>query len=124
MLHHLSFAVSDLDRSGRFYDAALGPLGYVRVWSDRWAIGYGLPGGGDEFALKANGGAVARPSPGFHLAFAASSRGAVDAWHAAALAAGGKDNGAPGLRSQYGPDYYAAFVYDPDGYAIEAVTKA
>jgi catechol 2,3-dioxygenase-like lactoylglutathione lyase family enzyme len=124
MLHHLSFAVSDLDRSGRFYDAALAPLGYARVWSDRQAIGYGLPGGGDKFALKAYGERMATPSPGFHLAFAASSRQAVDAWHAAAIAAGGTDNGKPGLRPQYGPDYYAAFVYDPDGYAIEAVTKA
>jgi catechol 2,3-dioxygenase-like lactoylglutathione lyase family enzyme len=124
MLHHLSFAVSDLDRSGRFYDAALAPLGYVRVWSDRRAIGYGLPGGGDKFALKASEGGVASPSPGFHLGLAAPNRQAVDDWYAAAIASGGKDNGAPGLRPQYGTGYYAAFVYDPDGYAIEAVTKA
>jgi catechol 2,3-dioxygenase-like lactoylglutathione lyase family enzyme len=123
MLHHLSLAVSDLDRSGRFHDAAPGPLGYVRVWSDHRAIGYGIPGGGDRFARKASGAGVARPSPGFHLAFAAASRPAVDAWHAAAIASGAEDNGAPGLRPAYGPRYHAAFVYDSDGYAIEAVTK-
>ena len=123
MLHHLSLAVSDLECSGRFYDAALGALGYARVWSDRSAIGYGLPGGGDKLALKLSHDGVTPPSTGFHLAFAAESRQAVDAWHAAALAHGGKDNGAPGLRPQYGPTYYAAFVFDPNGYALEAVTK-
>ena len=64
---------------------------------------------------------VNAPGPGFHLAFAAPSREAVDAFHRAALASGGRDNGPPGLRPQYAPDYYAAFVFDPDGYWIEAV---
>jgi catechol 2,3-dioxygenase-like lactoylglutathione lyase family enzyme len=123
MLHHLSFAVSDLERSGRFYDAALGALGYVRVWSEHNGIGYGHPGGGDKFTLKANATGIAEPPLGSHLAFVAPSRAAVDAWYAAAMAAGAEDNGAPGLRPHYGPSYYAAFVYDPDGYALEAVTN-
>ena len=94
---------------------------YVRVWTDETAIGYGLAGGGDKFAIKARGQEVAVPGPGFHLAFAAPSRDAVAEFHRAALAHGAKDNGPPGLRPQYGPDYYAAFVFDPDGYPIEAV---
>ena len=121
MLHHLSFAVADLARSAAFYDAALAPLGCVRAWANATAIGYGLPGGGDKFAIKMRSNEVTVPGPGFHLAFAAPSREAVDAFHRAALASGGRDNGPPGLRPQYAPDYYAAFVFDPDGYWIEAV---
>jgi catechol 2,3-dioxygenase-like lactoylglutathione lyase family enzyme len=124
MLHHLSFAVSDLARAAAFYDAALETLGYVRVWTAPDAIGYGLPGGGDQFAIKARTESVTAPGPGFHLAFAAPSPAAVDRFHATALLHGGRDNGAPGLRPQYGPDYYAAFVIDPDGYRIEAVIHA
>ena len=121
MLHHLSFAVADLARSAAFYDATLAPLGYVRVWANAAAIGYGRPGGGDKFAIKMRSSEVTVPGPGFHLAFAAPSRAAVDAFHHAALASGGRDNGPPGLRPQYAPDYYAAFAFDPDGYWIEAV---
>jgi catechol 2,3-dioxygenase-like lactoylglutathione lyase family enzyme len=121
MLHHISFAVSDLARSAAFYDAALATLGYVRVWTDETAIGYGRPGGGDRFAIKLRGIEVAVPGAGFHLAFSALSREAIAAFHRAALAHGGADNGPPGLRPHYGPDYYAAFVLDPDGYRIEAV---
>ncbi len=120
MLHHLSVGVTDLERSARFYDAALAALGYVQVWAHETDIGYGSPGGGDKFALKVRGG-ISAPAPGFHLAFAAASRAAVDRFHAAALLHGGRDNGAPGLRPDYGPGYYAAFVIDPDGYQIEAV---
>jgi len=121
MLHHVSFAVADLRRSGAFYDAALATLGYVRVWTNETAIGYGRPGGGDQFAIKVREPATAVPGAGFHLAFSAPSREAVAAFYQAALAQGGRDNGAPGLRPHYGPDYYAAFVFDPDGYRIEAV---
>jgi catechol 2,3-dioxygenase-like lactoylglutathione lyase family enzyme len=121
MLHHISFAVADLARSAAFYDATLATLGYVRVWSNATAIGYGFPGGGDKFAIKMRSNEVTVPGPGFHLAFAAPSRAAVEAFHRAALASGGRDNGPPGLRPQYAPDYYAAFVFDPDGYWIEAV---
>lgn len=128
MLHHLSLGVRDIARTAAFYDAALAPLGYGRVWSDirpgepGQAIGYGPPGGGDKLALKQHGDAAA-PGPGFHIAFAAPNRQAVDAFHKAALAAGGRDNGPPGLRHDYGPTNYAAFVIDPDGHRLEAVFK-
>jgi catechol 2,3-dioxygenase-like lactoylglutathione lyase family enzyme len=120
MLHHLSFAVANLQRSAKFYDAALGALGYVRVWTAADAVGYGREEGQDKFAIKAASD-VQTPSPGFHLAFEARSRQSVDDFYRAALQHGGSDNGAPGLRTQYGPNYYAAFVRDPDGYRIEAV---
>lgn len=130
MLHHISFGVSDIECSAEFYDAALSALGYVRVWDDLrpgepdQAVGYGMKGGGDKLALKLCPHGQRSPGPGFHLAFAAPSRRAVSAFHEAALAAGGKDNGKPGLRPHYGPNYYAAFVIDPDGHAIEAVFNA
>ncbi len=127
MLHHISFGVADLERSAKFYDAALQTLGYIRVWSDarpgkeNQAIGYGQAGSGDRFAIKLATGMQSACGPGFHLAFAAPSRRAVDDFHREALAAGGLDNGSPGLRPRYGPNYYAAFVLDPDGYRLEAV---
>ena len=127
MLHHLSIGVADLCDSAAFYDAALGALGYARVWSDfagganDQAVGYGREGGGDKFAIKQRTGAPVVPPAGFHIAFAASDHAAVHRFHAAALAHGGTDNGAPGLRPHYGPNYYAAFVVDPDGYHVEAV---
>ncbi|MBY5444362.1 VOC family protein [Rhizobium leguminosarum] len=124
MLHHASLGVSDIER---FYDAALAALGYIRVWDDirpgetGQAIGYGNPGGGDKLAIKHRPDGQRPPGPGFHLAFAAPSRQAVDRFYAAAIAHGGGDNGPPGLRSHYGEHYYAAFVIDPDGHALEAV---
>jgi catechol 2,3-dioxygenase-like lactoylglutathione lyase family enzyme len=121
MLHHLSFVVAKLDRASAFYDAALSALGYVRVWDGTDAVGYGLPGGDDKFAIKVRTDPVVAPGIGFHAAFAAPNREAVDRFHAAALLHGGIDDGRPGLRPHYGPDYYAAFVIDPDGYRIEAV---
>jgi len=121
MLHHLSFVVADLPRAAAFYDAALAPLGYVRVWSDVRAIGYGRPGGGDQFAIKLGPGPIVAPGAGFHVAFAAPCHAAVDAFYEAALTHGGRDNGGSGLHPEYGDAYYAAFVIDPDGYRIEAV---
>ncbi|QDQ27001.1 VOC family protein [Chitinimonas arctica] len=123
MLHHLSFGVRDLTRAGAFYDAALGALGFRRVFEDDTAIGYGLMDEQDLLCLKLRDDAHP-PGDGFHLAFAAPSRAAVDAFHAAALRTGGRDNGAPGLRDDYGPHYYAAFLLDPDGYRVEAVFNA
>lgn len=126
MLHHVSLGATDIHAAARFYDAVLAPLGYERVWSDLrpgqsgQAVGYGPPGSGDKLAVKQVSSPI--PSiPGFHLAFAAPSREAVKAFHAAALASGGQDNGAPGLRPDYGPNYYAAFVIDLDGHRLEAV---
>jgi len=121
MLHHISLGVSDLGRSAAFYDAVLAPLGYVRVWTDSTAIGYGEPGGGDKLAIKLRKEGAMAPGPGFHLALSAPDRDAVTRFHEAALAHGGQDNGAAGLRPHYGPNYFAAFVIDPDGYRIEAV---
>jgi catechol 2,3-dioxygenase-like lactoylglutathione lyase family enzyme len=121
MLGHISFGVSDLSRSAAFYDAALGALGYVRVFTGGRAVGYGAPAASaDRLLLIAQPGPVRAPSVGFHLAFAAPSREAVDGFHREAMRHGGVDQGAPGLRPQYGPHYYAAFVLDPDGYKLEA----
>ena len=120
VLHHLSFGVADLARSAAFYDAALAPLGYVRVFTLAKAIGYGSPGGGDQFAIRPQPG-VTVPGECFHVAFAAPSHEAIDAFYRAALAHGGKDNGGSGFHPEHGKDYYAAFVFDPDGYRIEAV---
>ncbi|AIY40461.1 Lactoylglutathione lyase-related lyase [Collimonas arenae] len=120
MLHHISLGVRDLAHASAFYDAALSALGFRRVFEDETAVGYGLIDGQDLLCLKLHPDA-APPGPGFHLAFSASSRSAVDVFHAAALRAGGFDNGAPGLRPEYGDNYYAAFLVDPDGHRIEAV---
>jgi catechol 2,3-dioxygenase-like lactoylglutathione lyase family enzyme len=119
MIDHLSIGVRDVARARRFYDAALAPLGYKCLSAGEGSLGYG------DAAVMLWIGAAERPVPadeksGLHVCFAAPSRRSVDAFHAAALAAGGKDNGKPGLRRDYGDSYYAAFVVDPDGYRIEA----
>jgi len=121
MIHHLSFAVADLGPSSTFYDAVLATLGYSRVWEDATFVGYGLNPGEDIFALKLRPHHAGAPGDGFHVAFAAPSREAVLRFHTAALAHGGADHGGAGLHPEYGPDYFAAFVIDPDGYRIEAV---
>jgi catechol 2,3-dioxygenase-like lactoylglutathione lyase family enzyme len=123
MLHHISIGVRDLALSGAFYDAALGALGFRRVFEGRVSIGYGLVDGEDLLLLNHDPDA-SPPGPGFHLAFAAPSRGAVDTFHAAALRVGGQDNGKPGLRHNHGPNYYAAFLVDPDGHRVEATINA
>ena len=122
MIDHMGFPVSDYAKSKAFYERALAPLGYVLVMEvpvnemNAPAAGFGI-GGNPDFWIGGEGG-VGNP---VHVAITAKDRGTVDAFHKAALAAGGKDNGAPGLRPQYGPSYYAAFVLDPDGHNIEAV---
>ena len=128
MLHHLSFGVADLARSATFYDAALAPLGYVRAWTyesgagrKEAAIGYGLPGADDEFAIRLRHQGVVAPSEGFHVAFRAPSPEAVSAFYRAALEQSGRDNGGVGFHPEHGANYFAAFVFDPDGYRIEAV---
>ena len=122
MLDHLSIGVSDLARAAAFYDAALAALGYVRLFSNQHSVGYGAPGAKDEaFALLAAGSEARAPGTGCHIALQAASREAVAAFHAAALRMGGADEGAPGLRPQYGAGYYAAFVRDLDGFRLEAV---
>ena len=122
MLHHASLPVADLERSCSLYDAALAALGHRRVSRAPGFAGYGSEEGRDKFALMEVGSA-ATAGAGSHLAFAAPSRGAVDAFHRAALQHGATDNGRPALRPHYGPDYYAAFIIDLDGHRIEAVHK-
>jgi catechol 2,3-dioxygenase-like lactoylglutathione lyase family enzyme len=121
MLTHISIGVRDIDRSKRFYEAALEPLGYKCLRAARSLLGFGY--GRDSIALwvvQAERPVPADEKSGLHFCFIAPDTAAVDAFHAAAIAAGGHDNGAPGLRPIYGPDYYAAFIIDPDGYRIEA----
>ena len=126
MLDHVSIGVSDLERSRRFYDAALRPLGIVRTldFAHRGSD-YGAMAGqlGVEFTITLEPDGVA-PARGMHLCFRAPDRDAVRAFHAAATASGGRDDGAPGPRPLYHRDYYAAFVLDPDGHRIEAVCHA
>ena len=124
MLHHLSLPVTDIARSDAFYMAALSALGFVRVWAFQHAVGYGAPGGGDKFAIKLSRSKIVPPDTGFHVAFAATSRESVARFYVEALRLGGKDNGPPGLRPDYGEHYFAAFVIDPDGYQVEAVINA
>ena len=122
LLSHLSLGVGDLERSCTFYDAVLAPLGGERSWSGPTGTGYGPPGQPDQLALfPQESRASLSAGPGSHLALRAPDRAAVDAFHAAALAHGGRSEGPPGPRPQYGPHYYAAFVRDPDGHKLEAV---
>lgn len=124
MLDHISLGVRDLSVSGAFYDAALEPLGYRRVLEKGIGMGYGPgPGRTGMMFWIVCPNAEASPSRGSHVAFAATSRGAVDGFHAAALSAGARDNGAPGLRPEYSENYYGAFVLDPDGHKVEAVCR-
>ncbi|MNJ92522.1 Glyoxalase-like domain protein [compost metagenome] len=119
MLSHISFSVSDLKKSSDFYDAVLGAIGFKRVYSGTTASGWGPNEDQEKFAVKKRVEKASAPSPGFHLAFHAQDKNAVQAFYDAALNHGGKDNGPPGPRPDYGSKYYAAFVIDPDGYEIE-----
>ncbi|KGJ17194.1 VOC family protein [Paracoccus sanguinis] len=124
MIDHLGLAVADLARSRAFYEAALAPLGAAvqKEVTDAMTgghgahLGFGTPESPDFWISSGK-----PATTGVHVAFAARDRATVDAFHAAALAAGGTDNGAPGLRPEYHPNYYGAFVLDPDGNNVEAV---
>jgi catechol 2,3-dioxygenase-like lactoylglutathione lyase family enzyme len=123
MINHVSIGVRDVAKAKRFYDAALKPLGYACLSESAGSLGYGR----EAAALWII--AAERPMPadeksGLHFCFDAPTRKSVDQFHAAALRAGGRDNGKPGLRTDYGPNYYAAFAIDPDGYRIEAYCGA
>lgn len=116
ILDHIGLAVRDFGKSATFFRRALAPLGIQTVLEgEGWAM-LGKEGR-PEFWIGVHG---IPPGP-IHLAFAAENREQVRAFHRAALAAGGRDNGAPGIRAKYHPDYYGAFVFDPDGHNIEAV---
>ncbi|MGP0094335.1 MAG: VOC family protein [Xanthobacteraceae bacterium] len=115
MYDHVGLKVKDIDASVRFYQAALGALGLTLCSRDASAASFGPAG---EPGLYLAGGSA---SPGIHVAFRAADRSAVDRFHKDGLRAGGRDHGAPGLRADYSPTYYAAFLLDPDGNNIEAV---
>jgi catechol 2,3-dioxygenase-like lactoylglutathione lyase family enzyme len=122
MFDHVSIGVRDVARTKRFYDATLGPLGFKCLSEGADSLGYGA----GDVALWMSTSSKPVPADmesGLHFCFAAPTRASVDAFHAKALSAGGTCNGKPGLRDSYGPDYYAAFVIDPDGYRIEAYCK-
>jgi catechol 2,3-dioxygenase-like lactoylglutathione lyase family enzyme len=117
MLNHIGLKVREVPASVRFYDAALTALG-LSVVSDETSAAYGPPGEDPGLYLsQGESGAV-------HIAFTAADRASVDRFHAAGMAAGGRDNGPPGLRADYSPTYYAAFLLDPDGNNVEAVCLA
>jgi catechol 2,3-dioxygenase-like lactoylglutathione lyase family enzyme len=118
---HLTVEVTDLERSRAFYEGALKPLGAHAIDLGAGGVMFG-PEGAEDFGIRAADESEGRPPSGpLHIAFLAADRGQVDAFHAAALAAGGMDNGAPGLRPQYHAGYYGAYVLDPDGHNVEAV---
>ena len=119
MIDHVSIGVRDIPRARKFYDAALQPLGYSCLSAGEGSLGYG--GKSAAFWIIATQHPVpADERSGLHISFEAPSRTAIDAFHKAALKQGGRDNGKPGLRPDYGATYYAAFVVDPEGYRIEA----
>lgn len=119
MIDHVSIGVRDIAKARRFYDAALKPLGYECLSASEGSLGYG------QSAVAFWIYVTQHPVPpdtqsGLHFCFSAPTRRSVESFHAAALKAGGRDNGAPGIRADYDPNYHAAFVVDPDGYRIEA----
>ena len=133
MIDHMGFPVADAERSRAFYDKALAAIGLSlqmeatpdQTESGGTALGYGKDGNPFFWIGDNEGGDAGKGvAEGVHVAFTVDTRAEVDAFHAAALEAGGRDNGAPGLRERYGPNYYAAFVIDPDGANIEAVCHA
>lgn len=123
MLHHVSLGTADLDRARDFYDPVMRELGLQRTLDVEDAVGYGAGITSFSLNIPADGKAAA-PGNGVHVAFEVERRERVDAFYRAALAAGGVGDGEPGLRPHYDPNYYAAFVRDPDGNKIEALTFA
>jgi catechol 2,3-dioxygenase-like lactoylglutathione lyase family enzyme len=120
MIDHVSIGVRDLAKAAAFYDAALAPLGMARKRDRRTRIGYGKEY--PEFWINERPTRTATADPGLHICLRATGTQAVDAFHAAALRAGGASDGAPGPRPEYSERYCAAFIVDPDGNRIEAVT--
>ncbi len=117
MYDHIGLKVKDLDAGVRFYEAALAGLGYVLCSRDDSGAGFGPKGEPALWLYRAKGSA----GQGVHVAFRATDRSAVDRFHKGGIKAGGRDNGKPGLRTDYSPTYYAAFLLDPDGNNVEAV---
>jgi len=119
MIDHVSIAVRDLAAATRFYEAVLAPLGFAKLEARPATIGFGKKY--PEFWINLRADGIAPPN-GAHVCFRARTTEVVDAFHAAALANSGADDGRPGLRPQHGEGYYAAFIRDPDGNRVEAVT--
>jgi catechol 2,3-dioxygenase-like lactoylglutathione lyase family enzyme len=119
VINHVSIGVRELGRTKRFYDAALRPLGYTCLSEGSESLGYGKDRA-TFWIIATNHPVPADEKSGLHFCFTAPTRASVNDFHSAALAAGGRDNGKPGLRAEYDPNYYAAFVIDPDGYRLEA----
>jgi catechol 2,3-dioxygenase-like lactoylglutathione lyase family enzyme len=119
MISHVSVGVRDLAKSGKFYDTALAPLGYKRLYDSAEGLGYGAASP-ELWVLRVDRPVAADAASGLHFCLEAPSRASVDQFHAEAVKAGGQDNGQPGLRKDYGDKYYVAFVVDPDGYRLEA----
>jgi len=118
VIDHVGFEVADLDRSRRFYDAVFFALGARRMFESEHATAYGINGPTIWFTVRGR-----PPGPGYgHLALSAAGTAAVDAAHAAGLAHGGADDGAPGMRPRYGRRYYAGYLRDPDGLRLEVVS--
>jgi catechol 2,3-dioxygenase-like lactoylglutathione lyase family enzyme len=119
MINHVSIGAGNIGTSKAFYDAALAAIGYTCLSADDASLGYGK----DTVAFwisQSETPVPADPKSGLHFCFMAPTRRSVELFYEAALANGGRDNGKPGLRKDYGPKYFAAFVIDPDGYRIEA----
>ncbi len=121
MLHHVSIGVSDLARSAAFYDAVLGALGYPRFMEKPGTTSWRPSDGGPAFWINQRDSLSVAPDNGTHIAFWADSNARVDAFYAAAIEAGARDDGPPGFRPEYRDTYYGAFVLDPDGHKVEAV---
>lgn len=119
LLSHISFSVTDFQKSLAFYNAVMAELGHSLQYSYEAGAGWGPHIGREFFEIKKRVATAVVPSPGFHLAFHAKTKEAVHAFYEQALLHGGLDNGAPGPRPEYGDSYYAAFVIDPDGYELE-----
>lgn len=123
MLNHVSIGVRSVEKSKAFYDSVLAVLGYKCLYKSDGALGYGK----EQPVFWVNRAEAPVPSDsrsGLHFCFNAPDSGSVRKFHSAGLKAGGKDNGAPGVRTEYGDDYYAAFLVDPEGYRIEAYCAA
>ena len=123
MFSHVTLGYTDFGRALAFYDAIMDVLGHPVLFKfeEQGIVAYGEPAGSKTFIVPPFDGNAAKPGNGVHVAYLAESRAVVDAFHAAALAAGGSDEGAPGLRPHYHPNYYGAYVRDPDGNKLQAV---
>lgn len=121
MFNHVSIGVSDLERSAKFYDAVMAALGHERFLEKPGTVSWWPEGGGQALWINQRDDLTVVPDDGRHIAFQAESQAQVDAFHAAAVAAGATDDGAPGIRPEYRDTYYGAFVLDPDGHKLEAV---